>query len=149
MSDTLEPTAAHDTARPPVLSQTVRPPELTCASAETDGVIAIAVAGELDIATVPQLDQALRRAEAGAVLIALDLRALEFMDSTGAHLILAADCRIRRAGGRLVIVRGPAELDWFFALIGLDRERELVDQAPGDRAHGPGAGADALPIFTW
>ena len=74
MSDTLEPTAAHDTARPPVLSQTVRPPEFTCASAETDGVIAIAVAGELDIATVPQLDQALRRAEAGAVLIVLDLR---------------------------------------------------------------------------
>ncbi len=97
--------------------------------------------------TVPQLDQALRRAEAGAVLIVLDLRAREFMDSTGAHLILAADRRIRRAGGRLVIVRGPAELDWFFALIGLDRELELVDQVPGGRAHGPGA--DALPIFTW
>lgn len=43
----------------------------------------------------------------------------------------------------------PAELDWFFALIGLDRELELVDQAPGDGRHGPGAGADALPIFTW
>ena len=38
---------------------------------------------------MPQLDQALRRAEAGAVLIVLDLRALEFIDSTGAHLILA------------------------------------------------------------
>lgn len=55
---------------------------------------------------------------------------LEFTDSHGAHLILAADRRIRRAGGRLVVVRGGAEVEWLFALIGLDRELELVDQPP-------------------
>lgn len=150
MPDTFESTPMQAAARPPMPLAAARPPEFTCASADAEGVIAVAVAGELDITTVPQLDQALRRAEAGAVLIVLDLRDLEFMDSSGARLILAADRRIRRAGGRLVTVRGPAELDWFFALLGLDRELELVDPAPGERGHAPGAGADApLPVFTW
>jgi anti-sigma B factor antagonist len=66
----------------------------------------VAVTGELDIATVPRLDRALRRAEVDAALVVLDLRELEFPDSSGAHLLLAADRRIRRAGGRLVVVRG-------------------------------------------
>jgi anti-sigma B factor antagonist len=87
----------------------------------------VAVTGELDIAAVPQLDRALRRAAADCALVVLDLRELEFIDSSGAHLLLAADRRIRRAGGRLVVVRGGADVEWFFALIGLDRELELVD----------------------
>ena len=56
--------------------------------------------GELDIDAVPELDRALRHAD--APLVVLDLRELEFIDSSGAHLLLAADRRIRRAGRRLV-----------------------------------------------
>jgi anti-anti-sigma factor len=85
----------------------------------------------LDIATVSEVDHALRRAEAAASLVVFDLRGLDFVDSCGAHLILAADRRIRRAGGRLVIVRGSLEVQWLFALMGLDRELELVDEPPG------------------
>lgn len=90
----------------------------------------VVVTGELDIGTVPQLDRALRRAQADATLVVLDLRELEFVDLSGAYLLLAADRRIRRAGGRLVVVRGNAEVEWFLALIGLDRELELVDWPP-------------------
>jgi uncharacterized protein YbcI len=37
---------------------------------------------------------------------------------------------VGRAGGRLVVVRGPDEVDWYLALVGFDREFVLVDQPP-------------------
>jgi hypothetical protein len=32
--------------------------------------------------------------------------------------------------GRLIVVRGSPEIEWFFALIGADRELEVVDWPP-------------------
>jgi anti-anti-sigma factor len=96
------------------------------------------VSGELDILTVPRLDRELRRAQAAAGSIVLDLRGLDFVDSSGAHFLLAAQRRICDAGGRLVVVRGPDEIDWFFTLVGLDRVLDLVDRPPaGAPAAGP------------
>jgi anti-sigma B factor antagonist len=102
----------------------------SCRRSTIDGVVHIVVGGELDIATVPQLDAALRRAWASSDVLVVDLRKLEFIDSSGAHLIVDADRRIRRAGGRLIIVRGPREVDWLFGLLGLDRALEFVDRPP-------------------
>ena len=85
------------------------------------------VVGELDLAGVPELDYELRRAEAHATLVVVDLRELEFIDTSGACLLLQAHRRVRSAGGRMLVVRGPAEVEWFLALIGIDRELELVD----------------------
>jgi len=99
--------------------------------AENAGLVA--ATGELDFATVARLDQALRRAETDAALVVLDLRALELIDSAGVHLVLAADRRIRQAGGRLVVVRGGEQVEWFFALIGIDAELEFVDWPPVGR----------------
>jgi anti-anti-sigma factor len=80
--------------------------------------VRVSVSGELDIATAPQLDHA---------LVILDLRELQFMDSSGANLIAAASGRARQAGRRLVVVRGPVQVERTFALVGLDRQLELVD----------------------
>jgi anti-anti-sigma factor len=66
----------------------------------------VTVTGELDIATVPDLDTQLRAAERETPLVVLDLRALEFVDSSGAALMLATDRRVSHAGGRFVVVRG-------------------------------------------
>ena len=60
----------------------------------------------------------------------LDLRKLEFIDSTGAHLMVHAHRRIHAAGGRLIVVRGTAEVEWLVALTGTDQLLELVDQPP-------------------
>ena len=90
----------------------------------------IGVSGELDIATMPLLDRALRRARASADVVVLDLRALEFLDSSGAQFILETSRRLRAIGGRLIVVRGPAEVDWLLTLLGLDVELELVDTPP-------------------
>lgn len=90
----------------------------------------VVVSGELDIATVGAFDDALRQAEADAALVVLDLRELDFVDCSSAALMLAAHRRISEAGGRLGVVRGPPQIDWYFELIGLDRELELVDRPP-------------------
>jgi anti-anti-sigma factor len=108
----------------------------------------VALAGELDLATIPRLDQAPRRAASAAGDVVLDLRELDFIDVCGAQFILEADRRIRRGGGRLVVVRGPAELDRLFALTGIDRLIQLVDcpsNYAGPRSSVPaGAGPDLV-----
>ena len=109
--------------------------QLSCLRLEGEaGAVCVALAGELDIATVPRVDRVLRRAQADADLVVLDLRALWFMDCRGAHLVVAADRRARLAGGRLVVVRGPAETDWFFGLLDRERRLEVADQPPPDSA---------------
>ena len=75
----------------------------------------ISVCGELDIATVPRLDRQLRAAEHTAPVVVLDLRSLELFDSSGAALILSTDRRMRRAGGRLLVMRGSVEVQWLLA----------------------------------
>lgn len=120
-----------------------RPSPFACLPAEADGTVRIAVTGELDIATVPQLDRALRRAEAAAAkVVVLDLRRLEFMDVSGLHLLLAVQRRMHASGRRLVVERGPFEVDWLFALVGIDRELEFAARPPGAAA-APAFGAPA------
>jgi anti-anti-sigma factor len=92
--------------------------------------VRLSVSGELDIATAPQLDHALAGAQADAALVILDLRELQFMDSSGANLIAAASGRARQARGRLLVVRGPVQVEQIFALVGLDRQLELLDHPP-------------------
>src|SRR3954468_3119167 len=87
----------------------------------------VKVVGELDLAGVGGLEYELRRAEARTTLVVVDLRELEFIDTSGACLLLEGHRRVRSAGGRMLVVRGPAEVEWFLALIGIDRELELVD----------------------
>ena len=111
-----------------IVADRARP--FSCACTKTGRSIRIAVSGELDIATVPVLDSALRSAELVTALVVVDLRDLEFMDSSGARALLAAHRHIRdAAGGRLIVVRGPFEVDWLLELLGFDRELELVDEA--------------------
>ena len=106
------------------------PSWFSCRRSDYASAVCLWVSGELDIATAPQLDQALGCVQADAALVILDLRELEFMDSSGANLIAAASGRARQAGGRLVVVRGPVQVDRIFALVGLDRQLELVDHLP-------------------
>jgi anti-sigma B factor antagonist len=102
----------------------------SCRRSTIDGVVHVVLGGELDVGAVTLLDAALRRAWASSDVIVVDLRELEFIDSSGAHLIIDADRRIRRAGGQLIVVRGPWEVDWLFVLLGIDRVLELVDSPP-------------------
>jgi anti-anti-sigma factor len=91
----------------------------------------LVLSGELDLASVEELQSKLKQLEAGEPqLLVLDLRGLEFMDSTGLRTVIAADARARERGGRLVIVRARDEVDRVFRLTRMDKHLELVDEPP-------------------
>jgi anti-sigma B factor antagonist len=85
-------------------------------------------AGELDMASAPALEveiTALR--DAGFKQIVLDLRELEFMDSSGLQLLLALDAEARQDGFNLSLVRGPAAVQRVFELTGMAGALPFVD----------------------
>ncbi len=100
----------------------------------TDGRnVTLALRGELDISTLAALEQELRRLERNAARLVLDLRELQFIDSTGLRLVIDADRRARRDGRRLVIVCSPGPVQRVFAVTLLDRRLDIVDDPPTER----------------
>lgn len=74
---------------------------------EVAGAPLLVLAGELDIAGEPDLTAALLERESQAHgLIAVDLTALEFMDSTGSRVLIEAHARAEAEGRRFVVVAG-------------------------------------------
>lgn len=108
----------------------VHPPEFSCIRSWSAGATRVTVAGELDVATAPRLEDVLRLAEADSDAVVVDLRRVEFIDAAGARVLLTADRRRRRAGGRLLVLRGNAMVDWFFDLVGVGDLLEFVDRPP-------------------
>jgi anti-sigma B factor antagonist len=80
------------------------------------------VAGELDIATTPQLDRALREAQSQVRLVVLDLREVAFIDTSGVHAIVDASSRSRQIGDRLLLLSGTPGVDRVFTLTGTSDE---------------------------
>ena len=98
---------------------------------EAEGQTRVILVGELDIASAPQFEEGLAKAESDApgVLI-LDLRKVAFIDSTGLRAVIAADERARTVGRRFVIVRGTPAVERVFSVTQLDQRLEFVDD-PG------------------
>ena len=91
--------------------------------------VRIGLSGELDLEHAYTFDEELRRVEAlDPPCICLDLRELRFLDSCGLARLLAARRRARRAGRRLVLVRGPAAVQRVFALTAVDEAFEMVTE---------------------
>jgi anti-anti-sigma factor len=95
---------------------------------QDDAGVRLVLRGELDISSAQILEDALEKLEAGEpATLLIDLRALEFMDSTGLRALVSADQRARDAARRLAIVRGPEAVDRIFNVTRLDERLELVD----------------------
>ena len=68
----------------------------------------VTVIGDLDIAAVPDVADAVARApEAASGTLALDLTGVVHLDSSGLRVLLDAANRARRLGARLVVVAPP------------------------------------------
>lgn len=89
----------------------------------------LGMSGELDLATTTQLEDELEAVEASdADEIIVDLSRLDFMDSTGLQVILAADARSKANGKRLKLVRGQRQVHRIFEIT------DTADRLPfGDR----------------
>lgn len=96
------------------------------------GVICLSLFGELDLDGTHGFDEALRRLEADAPeAIVLDLRSVRFCDSSGLASLLAVRRRAKRAGHRLVLVRGSSAIERLLAVTALNDYFEIVDH-PGE-----------------
>jgi anti-anti-sigma factor len=71
---------------------------------EREGAVTLTLEGEFDLAGVPLFEDAVRAAVAGAARLVVDLRGLEYIDSSGISALLRAGYRLHEAGGALQCV---------------------------------------------
>jgi anti-anti-sigma factor len=64
----------------------------------------LALTGELDLATIPELEDRLERLRAEGTDVELDLSGLDFMDASGLHVIARA---MSTTGGRRWLTVSP------------------------------------------
>jgi anti-anti-sigma factor len=95
---------------------------------DKNGFVHVALVGELDLSTVPKVQDELRRVEASSPpTMVVDLSKLTFLDSTGLRCIVTANERAREQGRRMVIVRGPDAVQRVFSITRLEERLEIVD----------------------
>ena len=88
----------------------------------------VTVCGELDLDSSPALDDELARLSTDGVgRVILDLRRLDFMDSTGLSTLVRAQERLEQAGRRLGIVRGTQQVQRLLELTGVAERLEFAD----------------------
>ena len=96
------------------------PKPFRCDLTQSDGAATVRPSGELDMSTVPVLEQRLTEADAaGARRIVVDLRGLDFMDSTGLTLLIRWSLRAERDGYAFALIAGSERIQRLFDLTGL------------------------------
>lgn len=140
------PPHSHETSRLPVGDENARIALKPCAnvlqmtvgsnlsidvSREGDRVV-LRLDGELDLASVPLLEDAvvnttLDDGDGAELTIVLDLRGLEFIDSTGLRAILLQDKRSTERGQKLALVRGSEQVQRLMRMTGVDEHLRIID----------------------
>jgi anti-sigma B factor antagonist len=93
------------------------------------GIALVRMEGELDLLATSELEPELERLtdEPGVDVIALDLRGLEFVDSSGLRLIVLTERALRADDRRLVLVRGTQPVQRVFEITRMSERLEFVD----------------------
>lgn len=100
---------------------------LTVHSYERSGVPVVAVAGDLDLGSVPQLRAVLHELGSGNHgRVVVDLSGVDVLDSTGLGVVLGVVRRVRDRGGEVQIVITEPRVRRVFEVLGLDRSLPLV-----------------------
>jgi anti-sigma B factor antagonist len=121
------------------------PPEFSLTSEPIDadgGIVAVAVSGEIDLFTAPELKTAIADAvDGGSTRIVVDLTETTFLDSTALGVLIGAVKRLRSTDGALSIVNTDATIAKTFEITGLDQifticptRDEAVEALDGDSA---------------
>lgn len=105
-------------------SHQVRDGTLTIEVARNGSACSLGLSGELDLANAKTLEAQLERAEGdGVEVVRIDMTDLEFIDSTGIAVLVAAHHRLSKNGGRLELVPSRAEeVRRVLSITGLDSE---------------------------
>lgn len=92
------------------------------------GVTVAVVAGELDLATVPRLEEALEAPVRRADRLVVDLSECSFVDSSGLRALMTARAASESAGGSFALVTSAAGLMRVLAIAGLDSVFEIHEE---------------------
>jgi len=98
---------------------------------QRDGAAVVRLFGELDIAEAPALQRELDRLRGGDLsLLTIDLRGLEFVDSTGLHLLMNLRGICAREQVALKLVPGPPAVQRLFQVTGIDAHFSFLSGDP-------------------
>lgn len=88
----------------------------------------IALHGELDISVRQPLMAEIHEVLANSpAILAIDLRGLSFMDSTGVHALMSTGLHCQEHGQRFFVIRGDKHIDFVLTAGGIDGWFEIVD----------------------
>src|SRR6187200_706831 len=107
-------------------------PEAFSVRTEQHGDAAVVIpTGDLDLATAPALEDALSRSfdGDGGGRVVLDLRELEFIDSSGLRTLLTARRRAEEAGAQFSLVAGHRGLERTLEIAGVHK---VFDWTPAE-----------------
>ena len=100
---------------------------------QADAVV-VHLDGELDLASAPQFEGELERAEVtAAATLVLDLRDLQFIDSAGLRMIVSAHENARERGQEFAVTRGSEQVQRLLAITRIGEHLRIID-APEELA---------------
>ena len=96
---------------------------------ESDGRVEVTPRGELDMASAPELEEAVLPALRDGRWVVLDLRTLDFIDSSGLRVVVSAHRLADEGSGRFTCVRGQAgtTVHRIVEIAGIDSVIEMID----------------------
>ncbi len=105
---------------------------LTLQTTESGGWVVIAASGEIDLSNAEQIsDQVIGIAKEDVENVALDLREVSFMDSTGLRHLLIAHERLLEYGARFVVLVDGGPVDRLLEITGLRSVIDVRSALPG------------------
>ncbi|HTD57932.1 MAG TPA: STAS domain-containing protein [Solirubrobacteraceae bacterium] len=89
--------------------------------------VVLVLHGELDLLGAPLLQKQVESAEVEAKgIVVLDLEELQFIDSAGLRVILAAHERAQDQGHELALTQGPEQVRRLFTIAGVNKHLRII-----------------------
>ena len=99
----------------------------TAGAGHAGAAAVVAVSGELDLASGPELEAELDQLSGPDIqLVVIDLRNLDFMDSTGLSILVRAHQRLAGEGAEMGLVKGSQQVQRLLDLTGVAVEDRTV-----------------------
>ena len=92
--------------------------------------LVVAPRGEIDLATIDLVREAVEREHQPAENFVLDLREVAFMDTSGLRYVLELQARAERESFAVQLVRGPSAVQRVFEVAGLEQRLPWLDDPP-------------------
>jgi anti-sigma B factor antagonist len=96
----------------------------------------VSVEGDIDLTTFAAVQSALDAARVGATVLVLDLRDVEFMDTSGLRLVISEQQRAEADQYRFAVVPGPNKVRRLFEIAGFPGGHPLFADPPIEAAAG-------------